>query len=1051
MASFHLSSKVKPCKFRGCQVSFSKADTHSDCYYHRVCDRTRDGGNPQGKACLECKLWDSVQMKAFSDLRKIREQKKRERASKAKATAASLYSPRVSRVAVTDVSPSLSLQKVESPDFVGPLTFAQVVTSPPRTTYTSTAPRPASVKLLQADVPTISTARRLIATPGSGVVLKTKHSHKKSKKSRREQKDKPKKKDVSESEKSESEKDDSLAVSTEKPCSTGSSDGSRQTVVGSETAEMHEADVTFQGLSYGPHLPDDPVVVAVYDAVPSSVPVSVLGRDTMSMVSEPVSSAVSSLMSELKTGDSIASSAGATGLKETWSAGAPISSEKASGVDLQATLLMIVEKMSTMQSEIADIKSGKDAVKTVKASPTQKRNARRRRSSGSKRRRTNQSPVSRTGSRSSADSISGDDRTVDDVHDCVTSGESNGGSGCDSGSGAQDRDRDRDRDRDHDRDHGLDRGGLFHSEVSPQSEPVNSDEVEEAQLDELEKKIKVKRAELRQRRAEAQESFAKADQGHSEETLSRQEQDLLELLARGAAAHQRFVPPPQVTRTTLSPSSGLPKEVDNLGFTIPKTAANRTGRSPKKLRLDQGEVRVRSRSPVRQVSFVHSPRKDISPLRGSLARLVDPRVESRRTQSEPRLSSPVVETTRRSRTPGGGVDMEKFIEKNDQSFREDIKLLFHLDSSLEPTPASADVKVPECLEGAFDSNSKTRLCLPVHSNLDTWYRFARVRLGEVRKQVLLGYRRVAYEPSDFLRKTGIYDAGVDGLFLKDERTPPYQFTEISSLKQSADVKKLMTTPTTFSNEQCKAMERSARTGLAAGSYGLHFMDGANTALKELKQQIDSLAPPEQCSANTRKAVDSQRDMLLDSMTKVQSFLGRAQLANNIAFGMHTLADVNLTLARRDKFVSKLPGYLKKHAFDIRNSRVDNLELIPNLDEIVLKAREDAKHEQTRRLAGLDLGSGKGSKGQQQQVQRGQGQNRQGQGQGRQRQGQGQGQGRNRNNQRSNSYDRGYDQEYRRDYQARGRRGNFGGRGRGRSQNRDRDRRSRSRSREKETK
>ena len=1071
MASPQLS-KVKPCSFRGCQVSFSKQDSHSDCYYHRVCQRTRTGGNILGRDCLQCKSWNKEQLRAFEDLRKLREKKIRERAAKP----TSLYSP-----GFVDSASALSFQKPVT-TVVGPLTFAEVVTSPPRTAVKQTDPRVAPSRLLtlpvkstqpsspttrSQDWPVASQTGRLYATSGSGASAKSGSSHKrkKSKKSKSESKRTEKTEKTRKAEMVEKTEKFLLPEMSEKTEMDVSSEP-RQSL-GSDTVVSETSQVTDPSVS-------EPVVVAILNAQGEKIENVDFGArsEAESEVEFPVSDSgpAPSLSSETSLGipvshQSLISSVKSKDPSVSWTADSSISSAKASGLDLKATLEMLVGQMSVLQSDMANLKQSsvekggdsRDVTEPTVSGQSKRRSPRRRRagprSRGSKRRR-----VRSPGSPSEDGTGSGSSDSDRDG-----SGDSGSTSDRDQDGGREDSDGDCDSDRN--RDSGVKDSDSYHVSDRDregdsglgQRRPVEksgpgSDEAVESQLDELQERIWAERARLQQKRdlAGSHSSVPVPDRDCEGGNDDQEEQRLLRLLAQGTAAHQQFVPgpPPPVSRSTLSPSSGLPKERVNLDFTIPRTVANRGGRSPTRrpLVLDEAS-RARSHSPAHRVSFAFSPRKDVSPLRGPLARLVDPQFESRRSQSEDRPSSQGDYRESRSLTPGSVGDVDKFLEKNNQSFREDIKLLLHLNQDLHSAPATAKTKMPECLEGSFDKGSKTRHCLPVHHNVNTWYNFASLKLDEEADGK--EYKRsVAFEPQDFLKKCSIYDSGVDGNFLRKERTPPFKFTEISHLKQSSDVKKLMSSSTTLSNEQVKALERSARTGLSAGSYGLHFMDGATAALKELEQKLISLAPPDQCSDNTRHVVKTQRDELLDSMTKVQSFVQRAQTANNIAFGMHTLADVNLTLARRDKFISKMPGYLKKHAFEVRNQRVDNQDLVPNTNQIILEAREDANHEQTRRLAELNLDVAKLSKGQQH-VQRGRGQGRQGQGQGRQ--GQGQGQGRNRNFQRSRGYDRGYDQEYRRDYQPRGAYRGRGGRGRGRSQGRDQDRRSRSRSKEKETK
>ena len=74
------------------------------------------------------------------------------------------------------------------------------------------------------------------------------------------------------------------------------------------------------------------------------------------------------------------------------------------------------------------------------------------------------------------------------------------------------------------------------------------------------------------------------------------------------------------------------------------------------------------------------------------------------------------------------------------------------------------------------------------------------------------------------------------------------------------------------------------------------------------------------------------------------------MATNDAVGSITAVDVNLQLAQRDKYVTRLDTYLDDQVKDLRHSNCMSTEILPGTDQVRADAPARATIEQTRLVA-----------------------------------------------------------------------------------------------------
>jgi len=255
-------------------------------------------------------------------------------------------------------------------------------------------------------------------------------------------------------------------------------------------------------------------------------------------------------------------------------------------------------------------------------------------------------------------------------------------------------------------------------------------------------------------------------------------------------------------------------------------------------------------------------------------------------------------------------------------------------------------RVPHPDQGDYLSDSPG---LALHESVTKWFEGAETYLNEQPETVV----NSPYAPQLFRSMERRYTTGVPGCSLNRPRDRPRGFREVSTFPDEESVKRSFRGALSLSAKQKDATEKCTRTALAAASYARHFMDGAASSLDELHQmltetaqEVESLGP-----AGVRDRLLEMRsvsDLSRDS-------LAHGQLAVSDCTGAVVGADVNLTLALRDKFIPKLRSYLSPHhRMTLRNSSLLSEALFPSLPEVREAARQDAAQESTRRLASLPL-------------------------------------------------------------------------------------------------
>ncbi len=226
--------------------------------------------------------------------------------------------------------------------------------------------------------------------------------------------------------------------------------------------------------------------------------------------------------------------------------------------------------------------------------------------------------------------------------------------------------------------------------------------------------------------------------------------------------------------------------------------------------------------------------------------------------------------------------------------------------------------------------------LPPHPALAEWYGFTERQLVK-QKEVVLGTPYVAPATR---RLQSRYNMGSEAEHLRHSRERPHGFREISSLKDEEAVKRLFKSGLLLQPKMLSEVSRDVRLTLSASSYARHLAEGADTSLARLEAKIKDLDDPE----------------LSSLVTKTKEFAGQSAVALDDVMGFASAADVNLCLANRDRFISKLRPYLNHgHRSSLRYGNFSTDSLFPNLAEVRTAARDDAAHESTRQLATHSLG------------------------------------------------------------------------------------------------
>jgi len=382
--------------------------------------------------------------------------------------------------------------------------------------------------------------------------------------------------------------------------------------------------------------------------------------------------------------------------------------------------------------------------------------------------------------------------------------------------------------------------------------------------------------------------------------------------------------------------------------------------------------RSRSRSP-RSRSRRSSPRRDsrhespssryetrrterIRRSRSLSPRFRQTRSESREAQSDLSLRSASEVRSVQLEQDQGSPPREQEISAT-RRFRQTVKLLLSDDSAIKPASDPGPLRYPEDPMSSLGKPSEKPDMLPPHACLSSWYNYAQATLKESDPPSKKGDPYSVQ--SVHRRKSSVYNCGKEGEFLLGPRTAPQGFKELSNFTQQDQVRKTLANGLTLNPKTVKTVDRSLRTGISAASYGAHFLDGASRKLDQITDLAKNLSAPPDASSASRRAVDDQKEALLEQMESLATFLESARTCSFDSVGCLIDMDVNLALVQRDKLVSRLRSYLVHHTPTLRHDEFMSKELMPSMAKISEKARDDATQESTRQLAAGNYGKGRG--------------------------------------------------------------------------------------------
>jgi len=384
----------------------------------------------------------------------------------------------------------------------------------------------------------------------------------------------------------------------------------------------------------------------------------------------------------------------------------------------------------------------------------------------------------------------------------------------------------------------------------------------------------------------------------------------------------------------------------------PRRVSPRPRRSRSPRRRSPNKEPRRTKSPRRVSPIAESTRKR-SPLKekakGTAGATSQPRARSlsprsrRGPESRRSKSASDVESDDGSGSVHGSED-----EADTRPFRQSIKLLLSSVSGLQQASDPAPLRYPRGMDARQTGRSRDKpVYLPPHATLKTWYDFAHESLSAPNVSAKKG---TAFNSPSVRRTAPLYNSGKEGEFLLASREAPNNFKELSNFSQQEQVKRQLSTPLQLSSAIVKAVDKNVRVGLGAASYASHFLDGAEQSLTDLQAKVDKLSAPPESSEASHEAVDKQKKELLPILEQVSSFIERAKYASFDSLGLLAIVDVNLTLAQRDKYVTRLRPYLAHHAPMLRHASCMSKDILPNVAEVAALARDDTTQELTRQLA-----------------------------------------------------------------------------------------------------
>jgi hypothetical protein len=321
-------------------------------------------------------------------------------------------------------------------------------------------------------------------------------------------------------------------------------------------------------------------------------------------------------------------------------------------------------------------------------------------------------------------------------------------------------------------------------------------------------------------------------------------------------------------------------------------------------------------------------------------------------------------TRRRSPSPGSDAesvdsqfedDLTEAPEKSDATMLKDaIRVMQHWDDNLRVVGAAdAEAKRTKPKDGhphkkSRDSESPepppepgAKACLPPHPRVRGWYDFTTEVIDRDNKNTKPG-SAIHLEVS---KKAGkLFSTGARAKHLSHERLFPLRFDKISSIGDQAKVLKIRTQPLSLSAPVTRVTEALVRAGVSTQSYGLQFITAILGRLDNVVDRVNSIKSyTRDKHAHPRsilKRVEDATSGLIKTVRDIKKVLDASYMAADANLAAWISLDYNITLAQRDRLISRLMGHMKFAAVNLRRSDLQSAELFPNIEEVLLSSEKE---------------------------------------------------------------------------------------------------------------
>ena len=334
--------------------------------------------------------------------------------------------------------------------------------------------------------------------------------------------------------------------------------------------------------------------------------------------------------------------------------------------------------------------------------------------------------------------------------------------------------------------------------------------------------------------------------------------------------------------------------------------------------------------------------------------------------SEAAATSSIHEKSTRRRSPSPGSDAESVDsqfeddlteapELSDAAMLKDaIRILQHWDDNLRVVGAAdAESKRTKPKDGhphkkSRDSESPeplpepgAKVCLPPHPRVRSWYDFTSEVIDRDNKNTKPG-SAIHLEAS---KKAGkLFSTGARAKHLSQERLFPLRFDKISSIGDQAKVLKIRTQPLSLSAPVTRVTEATIRAGISTQSYGLQFISALTSRLDNVVDRVNSIKSfTRDKHAHPRsiiKSVENTTSGLTRTLRDIKKVIDASYMAADANLAAWISLDFNITLAQRDRLISRLMGHMKFAAVNLRRSDLQSADLFPNIEEVLLSSEKE---------------------------------------------------------------------------------------------------------------